>query len=890
MIITKKELARTLLSIGLCSSIITACSDNKNVDKEKKQLKLKTEQANNEIQNYKKEVQNHKKLSDELNQQIVRNKEITKENEALRLDLLKQEEAFSSQREEREKELSVLVVRIQATNEQIISAENQYADLKNRIEDETRKIEAKRQTMKQERISLEEEITKKRQLLSEEIQKKRTAYDQEERTRKSELANDIASLEEEITKKRQLLSEEIQKKRTAYDQEERTRKSELANDIASLEEEITKKRQLLSEEIQKKRTAYDQEERTRRSELANNIAAHQEELRKLESRLAEVVQREKDAASREASLKKSQEILASEQKNLQEDKENHRDAVQAFSEKIQAARDFFIKSNQGDIFAKLVNDSTFTFRMSLWGYGSVENIRAVRASVDTYNKENGMAENNQHKSYIPLLEKAKKENNENHSIYHIFTAPVLQMSTHLKARLDPNPKTKPFIFKEESDITFVNDSFIVTGTALEVKKFRDKANNMLEEQSNSKFAMATNMWFVARPIQEVRVNMKIQVLGSSSMSYDRKLKTIFKMEKLRPLRRSLKSFNSIDLIEPAQYILGAESKTTCQLVNIECLRRLKELGLLDHKIRLESKDQENSEIREATYYDYLSQIIETSIVKLRLHSAIKNAQRNGITIRSETTYKPVKFFESLTDMNIKNAWYSVVNGGFAPVKQKGTFSPLDQFRQNEELLKSLAAQPIVEKIEVTYEVSMVDTIDGNNGSLDVSQYLSQYATAGIIGKTKLSSQELLKRGELEIPLPISFENVSTTSDLVDLSLSDFTPSIVKPVMTVKAPEMVEVIPLQDQIKLPKEVLDALNSGQSTDTSSLTEEQLSIYNKFQAHINYKHQLAQYYEALKAHNDKMELYEEQIDAVKRQEYDNRILDHLSDLRQWLKALKK
>ena len=90
--ITQKKLIRTLLSIGLCSCIITACSD---VDKEKKQLKLKTEQANNEKEKY-------KKLSDELNQQISKNEEIAKENEALRLDLLKQEETFSSQREERE--------------------------------------------------------------------------------------------------------------------------------------------------------------------------------------------------------------------------------------------------------------------------------------------------------------------------------------------------------------------------------------------------------------------------------------------------------------------------------------------------------------------------------------------------------------------------------------------------------------------------------------------------------------------------------------------------------------------------------------------------------------------------------------------------------------------
>ena len=283
-------------------------------------------------------------------------------------------------------------------------------------------------------------------------------------------------------------------------------------------------------------------------------------------------------------------------------------------------------------------------------------------------------------------------------------------------------------------------------------------------------------------------------------------------------------------------------------------------------------------------------MIETSVVKLRLHSAIKNAQKNGITIISETTYKPVKFFDSLADLNISDAWHAIASGGFAPVEQNGIPSPLEQFRRNEELLKSLAEQPIVEKIEITYEVSMVDTIDGNNGSLDVSQYLSQYATAGIIGTTPLGSQELLKRGELEIPLPISFENVSTTSDLVDLSLSDFTPDIPKPVMTVSAPEQVEVVHLNDREKLPREALYALNYGEDYDTSSLTEEQLGIYNKIQARIKYEHELEKYHKALGTHSDEMDVYEDQVEAAKLQEYDNRVLDHLSDLRQWLRALKK
>ena len=405
-------------------------------------------------------------------------------------------------------------------------------------------------------------------MIDEEIQKNRTAYDQEESSRRSQLESEIALHEKEIAEKRKLLDEEIQEKRTAYDQEESDRRAELAKDIASHEEELAKKRELLDEEIQAKRTAYDQEEGDRRAELAKDIASHEEELRKLESRLAEVIQREQDATSREDSLKKAQEILATEQRNLQENKKKHMDAVQAFSEKFQAAREFFIKSDQGDVFEKLTNDSTFTFRMSLWGYGSVENIRSVRTSVEVYNKENGMAKNNQHKNYFPLLEEAKEEEGD---------APSF---TFYRSTEEAALKAKTFIFKDESDITFVNDSFIVTGTALDVKNFRDKVNNMLEEQSNSKFAMATNMWFVARPIQEVRVNMQIQILGSSSMSYDRELKTVFKMKKVRPLRSSLKNLDSIDLTKPGQYILGAESKTTCQLVNIECLKKLKELGLI----------------------------------------------------------------------------------------------------------------------------------------------------------------------------------------------------------------------------------------------------------------------------------------------------------------------
>lgn len=789
---TKKQVTKMLLSFGICTSVLAACTDKKNED-EKNQLNLQTLKAKEEAARY-------EELNSDLALQIAKNEDQAKKNEDLRQKLAAEQQEFSRQRSERERQIENLSLKIRDMSANLHQAESNHKELTDKIVEETARLKEIREAAKAEREALVSEITSKRAQLD----------------------------------------------------------AELAKERASFESEVEAQQAVLSGDAQKLKT----------------------ELDKLNIRLDEVKTRESQASTREIALQQAVTELEANQEELKEERAKHDRFVQDMSERIAAAREMFVKDGKGDVFDKIAAGDKFSFRMSLWGQGSVKNIQEIRAKIAQFNSKKGLAKDNANLKLDPIMHEASKEEVRKQKDLKGMVLTAAEKANEFLVDLSINE----MVYNSQEDLTFVNDAFMVTGTAAEVKKLRDEVNSMLSGIAKSGSVQASNMWLNARPVQDVKVNMVIEVLGSSSMSSDRQLREILVMNKIRPLKSNVRDLKDIDLTNPSQYIMNKKAAASCETVDADCLKALKDLGLLDHKAVFNFKDENGQQIKgEFTYAEYLEKMLEMSITKLRLQSLVRNFLENGLIVDNRVRYvKPETWYGK--------AWYYMTTKHGYKEIELDSDSELDKIRQNEDQLALLASQPIVEKIQIKYEISMIDTIDGQSDSIDAAQLFEQ----GSLGDLTLeATQKELARGQIEIALPVA-STAGSTSQLVDLSLKDFDAGIIAPQKPAVMGEINNKISIRELDEIPvsvrNEIATAVRDNEKYDISKLDTELQPLAKKLIAHLKEHSAHAANRQALSEYYEKLEEYEKQVSLAKQREYDSRSIDHLADLRSLLSELKK
>lgn len=627
--------------------------------------------------------------------------------------------------------------------------------------------------------------------------------------------------------------------------------------LSQTRESIIQEKKDLEAEILKAKNELAQEEKLKKEQYAQTEASLKSKLTDLEKKKQDVDNQEKALIAAQTALSQAQQTLKSAQEKLASDQKTLNARISKFSSDVAAARDLFIQSGQGDVFEKIQADHNFAFRASLWGMASVENIEMVRQQIVDFNNSQGLKTDNSHKSYVPLFEPpaprgtAKKEN-----VKYI---------------------------KNNKELSRVDDSFIITGTASEVKTFRDKINLKLAEIAKKTGAMNANIWLTLKPVQQVRLNMTISLFGSRDMGFERKEERFYNMTKVRPLDTPIRSLENIDLSKPSQLILGKNKQNICNVVSKECIAEIKKLGVLNHKTSFELTNLDGSiEKFEGTYADYFERLIDVSLTKLKLENQIKQAQQDGFEITVTQKMIPVE----------KTGFFGRKYTEFEIIENKD-MSAIDVYLKDKAVLDNLAQQAVLERIEISYEVSMVEVFDGQTISLDMAKYFD----AGTIGDSEIQSLELAQRGEIEIKLPIDLKSTNTSrSQFTDLTLKDFTP------VGLTAPTKPEALQPYRQSGMDSRLVGSLSrqvknsiqatleKGETLDLNSFDEQSrkaVEVYAKMVrsnlAAEAYPKAMAAYEKALKEYNDK--LY-----PLKMAEYNSRRQDLMLDLRDLLKELKK
>ncbi len=483
---------------------------------------------------------------------------------------------------------------------------------------------------------------------------------------------------------------------------------------ADTEEAIRKLRQNLANDEQKSReeiAAAEAELKARQETLARDIAEHQASEQALQIALASL-------HTAQDNLKASQDQLAQNQADLAT-------RERAFADSVAAAREFFTRAGQGDVFDTIQNDQTFAFRVSLWGMGSAEKINEIRQRLINFNQSTGVRGDNVHRELSPAL-------------------------------------TLPLSNANKNRIMNVDDSFIVTTSATQMKSLRDAVNASLAQVSRPN-VMSANMWLIARPIKQVRVNLKLSMYGSSDIGFDREQTLIMEFNKVRPLSTAIQGFQNIDITNPGQYIFRSGNSAACDRVTADCIKTLKSLGLLDQQSRFVLTNENGSaEAFTGSYAEYLSKLVDVSMTKLHLEDRVKQMMTDGLEITITRRVRPVERW----------SLWSGTYTDFEVIEDMDD-SSIDDFLKQQDTLENLASQRILEKISISYEISMVDVIDGSRDSLDMNKF---FFGSGTVEGAELQSIDLQNRGEVEIKLPVNLKNIRTSeSNFANLTLSDFAP-------------------------------------------------------------------------------------------------------------------
>ncbi|MGE4130920.1 MAG: hypothetical protein AB7F86_04745 [Bdellovibrionales bacterium] len=419
----------------------------------------------------------------------------------------------------------------------------------------------------------------------------------------------------------------------------------------------------------------------------------------LDAKAEALAKKEGELNERAINLQKTDERLVRLEAELEQ-------ARQKLTEDIQITREMFQREKLGDVFDKIQADKNFVFLVRVIGYGSEANVNAVRTKLDSMN-----ASNSQYKA------------------------------------LKETPALKPIQIKTKNGkletANFVQslDSFLIEAKAQDMKAVRDQVEAELDSKNRAgESSNLTSLWLVIRPVEQVRVGMKMVVMGSTNKYFDgRKAKVIATFDNIRSARQTVLGLDKLDLTKPGSYLFNNDQQIkACDSVNPECMKILVSEKMLDSVHSMDVSTAEGRKMESGSYRELLARMLSASIN------------------------------QSVSDLKEKTI-LGITTNKFDKVNWKFDYKALA------DKIGFADRAAVIDNVYVQYTVSMVEKVSHVTNHLDSIQFLS----SGAIGDVKMIDMTERARGEISIPLPIS-QFVASKSIFKDLSLSDFKTKTQKP--------------------------------------------------------------------------------------------------------------
>ncbi len=297
---------------------------------------------------------------------------------------------------------------------------------------------------------------------------------------------------------------------------------------------------------------------------------------------------------------------------------------------------------------------------------------------------------------------------------------------------------------KSDDINSVKDSILVEAKGQDMKSVRDEVDAYLQaKNSNGESSKFNSLWMVIRPVEKVNVGLKLEVYGSEDKYFDgRTSSVIATFSNIASAKSNVLGISNLDLTKPGSYFFNSsESARVCETVSVACLKTLKREGFLDAVQTMSVRGEEGKSMSNGSYSELLSHLLYHSITQ------------------------SVRDLKSKTVVGISLDKFDNMSWTF------DTDAMWDKWGFGSRI-------PVVDDIQITYTVNMVESINTVSNHMDAAQYLF----SGEVGKSKMFDLANRKRGEISIPLPIKKFSASR-SELKDLSLKDFstpTPVPAKP--------------------------------------------------------------------------------------------------------------
>lgn len=527
----------------------------------------------------------------------------------------------------------------------------------------------------------------------------------------------ITTMTQTIQERKQELQDADQRL-TEIKTEVETERSAIASERAALEKQKTDTEEALS------KMRADGEEA-----MSADKAALAQKISDAETKLAEISAQKDELDKRDQGLKDAQGKLDEAQQAFNSAKMAFENVVRQHTENVTLIRELFSRFGLNDVFNKIEKKEPMKFLISITGRGSKPYAEAIHKEISVLNK--GPVE---HSSISDEPVKIKVDPKKDKSGTQVLG-------------FGPTEKVIP-------DSFLVDDHFIVTAKAEDVKAFRDNANNHLRNQAkNGVNVNDVTLWVIARPIQKVRAGMKIVIEGSKSYGFKtqgynaRRSGKVAEFDQVRAADSKVIDIDQIDLAKPGQYVFASDKDDRkCAIFGEECIAMLKQNNFLEGRNVVTPKNNSGQPSFTATYRELLIEILNASIHQMAEDTKTANGMSViGLTYTMEGGTTPGINTEALQKLLF-------IYTGFGETRV-----------------------PAVESIEMSYRVAMVDEIsDHNDNPADVWKYLS----SGFIQDTPMFNVAK-SRNEIEIELPVKNLKTSRT-EFQDLSLKDFQVSTKEP--------------------------------------------------------------------------------------------------------------
>ncbi len=372
-------------------------------------------------------------------------------------------------------------------------------------------------------------------------------------------------------------------------------------------------------------------------------------------------------------------------------------------------RELFVKLKLDPVFDKVSNDQEIVVRISLVGISKSENLIKIREKIKNVNLK---------ESYKDLVS----------LVPNTLDAESVVKNDKQVARFKRENSnfdaTVTGIIKSVSPVT-VNDVYMVSGKAQDIKNIRDEVNNASVDEGN-------NLLVIVRLVEKVRVGiqMKVKARKSYAETFDENSKAkIVKFVRLGYENlENIESLDSLEIKNPATFIFGQDN--SCETVSSKCLKKLKEKGLLNKALPFAT-----GRLKEVVSH-YLKRTLDDSVNQLGLDLTFVNKTHDESFFLKPDFLKDKKYRVN-EDMK-------------------------KEYLTEEEASVEVDHNMIVESIELKYNVTMVEKLQ-SNGLVYVDTVLNK----GIGG----TSIEDIGRGEVEMSLPVSSTN-SSKLNIKELSDSE----------------------------------------------------------------------------------------------------------------------